>query len=104
MIDEGLLEAGLKTEAYYQHEWIDVPIKLRLEEVTSKTKHQSKKGEVIFFPRSDIKSLEAETPPVTIDPTYGIGKLSPANTVLTKVTPNHSIKETITLMLANCRS
>jgi CBS domain-containing protein len=103
MIDEALMSAGLITDPFYQHAYIDAEIEFHLKESTlSKKEGKAEKGEVILFVPPESISLGTDPPPsFTIDPTYRIGKLPSANIVLTTVSPNHSIRETITIMLAN---
>ena len=104
MIAEELSEAGLTTEPYFEHAYIDGLIEFHLsEKLEKRPEEKPAEGEVVAFPGGEATSADAlvAPPAFSIDPTYRIGRLRSANITPTSVAPNHTITEAITIMLAS---
>jgi CBS domain-containing protein len=103
-IQSALDEAGLTTEPDFVVPYIDSLIKFQLKEsgAPGSSDQGSPAAEVISFPlgepATDDKTASSAS---AVDPTYRIGRLRWANVVPTSVSPNHTVTEAITIMLAN---
>ena len=88
MIDQELAEAGLATQPDYRSVWLDAEIALVPAPVSPK-------------PAANMASGK-ETPIATgFDPTYRLGRLRAANNPPVSVSPQQSVKEALTIMMAN---
>lgn len=107
-IRDALATAGLVTVPDFESAYIDADISFRLAEVPEghaanvvQLDAEARVGtEVEAGPIEVAQQMEVEPHPYT-DPTHSISKLEAANTTPTKVAPNASVEEAVTLMLAN---
>ena len=104
VIRDELAGTGLVTKPDFYEPYIDGLVEFHLVEEASGPSPAESPADaaVISFPGAELKPDEkaANSRPFTIDPTYRIGRLR-ANVTPTCVSPNSSIKEAITIMLAN---
>ena len=104
-IRSALDDTGLTTDPNFVLPYIDSQIEFHLKDSASPgpSENGSPDAEVIAFPGGTAKSDEKTTssPASAVDPTYRIGRLRWANVIPTSVSPNHSVTEAITIMLAN---
>jgi hypothetical protein len=104
-IRSALDEAGLTTDPDFVLPYIDNQIEFHLKDSASPrpSEESSLDADVLVFPGGEAKSDEKITssPASAVDPTYRIGRLRWANVIPTSVSPNHSVTEAITIMLAN---
>jgi CBS domain-containing protein len=98
MINEALAEAKLRTEPYFQYEYIDAPIEFQLEDSSLQTEPPPDTVEV--HPEVGQEEVPRGSPQIS-NPTYRIGKLKSANSPPVCVSPNDSIVQAVTIMLAN---
>lgn len=89
-VRKALAIAKLQTSPDFEGAYIDGLIEFNLSNEPSKNKT-----------RSAPDSLNGPSSEAKPDPTYRIGKLRSANTVPVSVNPNQTIKEAVTIMLAN---
>ena len=87
MIDRELEDAGLATEPDYRSLWLDAEIALVPAPVS---------------PKPAINTASGENPvAVSFDPTYRLGRLRAANNPPISVSPQQTVKEALTIMMAN---
>ena len=98
-----LKEADLTTNPDFVIPYIDNPIEFELASSTRSGRQGSPNEEAVGVPGGDAKPREeiGPSPAVAVDPTYRIGRLRWANITPTGVSPNHTLREAITIMLAN---
>lgn len=100
--------AGLVTEPDFESAYIDADIAFRLVEephaeagtvvqleAEARTGAEATAGQIDVTPQVQVE------PHSYTDPTHSISKLEAANTAPTRVAPNASVREAVTLMLAN---
>ena len=108
-IRESLRKLGISTEPDFNAVWIDaevafVPIVESAE--TDGAAAGSRVASALDQNALNYDGTRISTPRVLVggaieDPTYRIGKLDAANKPVVSVTPNHSVEQAVTLMLAN---
>jgi CBS domain-containing protein len=90
-IRKALRKAKLKTEPDFEGAYIDGLIEFVLSKEPSATQVHKPTNSEVLAPSSEAQP----------DPTYRIGKLHSANKVPVSVNPNQTVKEAVTIMLAN---
>src|SRR5271168_3928888 len=80
LIDTALSDAGLKTEPYFDTVWLDSEVAL------------------VLVPKTTLEALFAEQ---ARDPTYRLSRLRAANNPPLSVSPQGTIREAVTMMMAN---
>ena len=88
MIDKDLEDAGLATQPDYRSVWLDAEIALVLAPVPAEP--------TVSTPSDGETATTANS-----DPTYRLGRLRAANNPPISVSPQQSIKEALTIMMAN---
>lgn len=87
MIDQALAEAGLATQPDYHSVWLDSEIALVPAPAS---------------PKPTVNAASGEERPIaaTFDPTYRLGRLRAANNPPVSVSPEQTVKEALTIMMA----
>ena len=98
LIREALTAAGLTTEPDFESAYIDAPLEFRLLLASSATDAGVADGdsEAVIPKVESVADVSAYA-----DPTYRLSRLEAANRRPLSVSPNASIKEAVTLMMAN---
>lgn len=99
-IRQALSKHGLRTEPDFEGAWIDGPMAFVLRE---KQEDTAASGASITADTPEQPAVEGDEAPAAqaTDPRYRIGRLESANTRPTSVTPDTSVSQAATIMLAN---
>jgi CBS domain-containing protein len=88
MIDQALAEFGLGTQPDYRSAWLDSEIALVPAPVSPQ-------------PTTSTPTGEETAVVASFDPTYRLGRLRAANNPPVSVSPQHTVKEALTIMMLN---
>jgi CBS domain-containing protein len=98
-IRNALDDASLLTSPDFESAYIDSPIQFELREDTKVVASSEVASEI--RPVAQSETAPSPLPAVAADPTYRISKLAAANKSPLSVKPDASLKEAVTMMMAN---